>query len=268
MKRLLLPLTLVAALALAIPAAADEHDTSSVTVLHGVPGLEVDVYADGQPLVEGFATGESSGPTDLPAGDYEIAVRAAGEAADSEPAIAADITVPADENVTAIAHLDESGDPTLTTFVNDTSAVEAGQARLEVRHTAAFGAVDVLADGEPAIEGLTNPEASDALELPAGTYDVAVTAAGDPDTEALRTDLALAEGTAHLVHAIGDPTADTFDVIVQTVEGLHSAPDAVDTGTGGLAADADRSIPAAVTALTVALLAAAMIARPLIARRR
>lgn len=269
MKRLLIPFTLVAALALAVPASADEHESSTVTVVHGVPGLDVDVWANGEPLIEGFTPGETFGPTDLPAGDYELAVRAAGDPADAEPAIAADVTVPAGENITAIAHLDEGGEPMLSTFVNDVSTVEAGQARLEVRHTAAFGAVDVLANGEAAIEGLTNPSASDTLDLPADTYDVAVTAAGDPDTEALRTDLPLEEGTATFVHAIGDPTEDTFDVVVQTVDGLHSAPNGVDTGTGGLAADeGGSSLPAVTAILAALLLGAAAIARPLMAARR
>ena len=37
----------------------------------------------------------------------------------------------------AVAHLTEAGQPKLTPFVNDTSAVPAGQARVTVRHTAA-----------------------------------------------------------------------------------------------------------------------------------
>ena len=45
--------------------------------------------------------------------------------------------VPAGANITVVAHLDESGKPVLTPYVNDTSQVAAGQARLTVRHDAA-----------------------------------------------------------------------------------------------------------------------------------
>jgi hypothetical protein len=270
MKRLLIPLTMLAVLLVAAPASASDHDgdTGTVTVLHGVPGLDVDVYADGEILIEGFAPGDSFGPTELPAADYAITVFPAGEDPEGDPAISADVTVPAGVNATAIAHLDADGAPTLSVFVNDVSQLDAGDTRLVVRHTAAFGPVDVLANDGAVIEGLTNPNESDVLEIPADTYDVAVTAAGDPDTEALRADLALEEGTAYFVHAIGDPGADTFDVLVQTVDGLHTAPAEVHTGSGGLAADGGGSaIPAATTALVIGLLGLGLVAKPVLARR-
>jgi hypothetical protein len=268
MKRLLIPLTMLAVMLVAAPASASEHDTGTVTVLHGVPGLDVDVYADGEPLIEGFAPGDSFGPTELPADDYEITVFPAGEDPEGDPAIAADVTVPAGVNATAIAHLDADGAPTLSVFVNDTSQIPAGDARLVVRHTAAFGPVDVLANDDPVIEGLTNPNESDALEVPADSYDVAVTAAGDPGTEALRADLALEEGTAYFVHAIGDPGEDTFDVLVQTIDGLHTAPAEVHTGSGGLVAESGSAVPAAATAVVIGLLGLALVAKPALASRR
>ena len=55
--------------------------------------------------------------------------------------------IPAGANATLAAHLDAQGDPTLTAFVNDTSEVPAGQARLTVRHVAAAPAVET-AKGE------------------------------------------------------------------------------------------------------------------------
>lgn len=271
MKRLLIPLSMLAVLLVAAPAAASDHDggdTGTVTVLHGVPGLDVDVYANGEILIEGFAPGDSFGPTDLPADDYAITVFPAGEDPEGDPAISADVTVPAGVNATAIAHLDADGAPTLSVFVNDVSQIAAGETRLVVRHTAAFGPVDVLANDGAVIEGLTNPNESDALSVPADTYSVAVTAAGDPDTEALRADLDLEEGTAYFVHAIGDPGAETFDVLIQTVDGLHTAPAEVHTGTGGLAADGGSAVPAAATAAVIGLLGLALATRPVLARRR
>lgn len=264
MRRLAAPILMLAMLAFAVPAHAD--DTATVTILHGVPGLDVDVYANGDVLVPDFAPGDSFGPAELPAGDYDIAIRPAGADADSDPAIAASITVPADVNATVIAHLDADGTPTLTVYVNDVSAIDAGEARLAVRQTAAFGAVDVLADGDALISSLSNPDEA-AMDVPAATYDVAVTAAGDASTEALRADLTLEDGTAYFVHAIGDPAEGTFDVLVQTVDGLHTPPSAVDTGTGGLAADRGLTLPITVALLAFALLGLGM-ATPALARRR
>ena len=57
------------------------------------------------------------------------------------------VAVPAGANATVVAHLTADGKPALTPFVNDVSAVPAGQARVTVRHTAAAPAVDVRAAG-------------------------------------------------------------------------------------------------------------------------
>jgi hypothetical protein len=107
-----------------------------------------------------------------------------------------------------VAHLDDMGDVTLSPFVNDTSTTAAGSARLVVRHTANFGAVDVLAGGAPIIEDLTNPNGT-ALEVPAGSYDVAVTAAGDPSTVAAEVPgFTLTAGVETIVYAVGTPGSD------------------------------------------------------------
>ena len=42
------------------------------------------------------------------------------------------VEVPAGANATVVAHLDEGGDPTLTPFVNDTSATAAGVSAFEL----------------------------------------------------------------------------------------------------------------------------------------
>lgn len=57
--------------------------------------------------------------------------------------------MPAGSAVTLVAHLTADGQPAITPFVDDLSAVPAGQARLVVRHTAVAPAADVLAAGRP-----------------------------------------------------------------------------------------------------------------------
>ncbi len=95
-----------------------------------------------------FKPGTLTDPTALPAGDYDLKVVAAGDGPDGKAIIEADgVGVPAGANITVVAHLDESGKPGLTPYVNDTSQVAAGQARLTVRHDAAAPAVDVRAGG-------------------------------------------------------------------------------------------------------------------------
>jgi hypothetical protein len=232
MRRLTLALggVLAAVAALAAAPAAQAQETGTVYVVHGIPNTPVDVYVDGQRAIDDFAPGSSQGPLDLPSGSHQVALFAA-DASDGSgsPVLSANADLPAGANVTLVAHLSESGQPTITPFVNDVSAVPAGQARLVVRHTAAAPAVDVLAGGSPVISGLTNPNEK-ALEVPAGTVPAAVAAAGTTEPVIGPANLDLKEGTATFVHAIGSLQDNTLGLVVVTVDGLHSFPSGVPSG--------------------------------------
>jgi hypothetical protein len=235
-------LTTLPVLALAPAHAATQEAT--VSVLHGVPGLTVDVYADGEELIPDFEPGTLTDPLSLPAGSYDLQVFADGDSpGNGQPAIEANgVEVPAGANATVVAHLDADGNPTLTPFVNDTSRTVPGQSRLTVRHTAAAPAVDVRADGQAVVTDLTNPdEASTAV--PASTYEADVTLAGTDQVVLGPADLQLAEGTSTIVYAWGSAEDENLDLAVQTIDGLHSAPAGVPSGEAGLLAD-DTSFPA------------------------
>jgi hypothetical protein len=223
------------ALTVAAPAAAaaeesNTQDTGTVRVVHGIPGTPVDVYVDGARALDDFEPGTSAGPVDLPAGARDVAIFPA-DAADGSgtPLLRATADVPAGAAVTLVAHLSEAGEPTVTPFADDLSAVPAGQARLVVRHTAAAPAVDVLAGGQAVVRGLVNPDEA-TLEVPAGTVSAAVAAAGTTQPVIGPADLALEEGTATFAYAVGSLQDDTLDLVVVSVDGLHSAPSGVPAG--------------------------------------
>ena len=220
----------------AAPALAAEGD-ATVSVLHAVPGLTVDVYVNGAEPVPDFVPGTLTDPLMLAPGAYDIQVYADGDdPATATPAIEAmDVQVPANANITLVAHLTADGTPTLGAFVNDTEPVAAGQARLTVRHLAAAPAVDVRAGGTPVVEGIVNPyEAS--LETAAGAVTADVVLAGTEDVVIGPADLNLAEGTNTIVTAWGSAEDGTLALAVQTVQ-AHSAPAGVPSGLGGAADD-------------------------------
>jgi hypothetical protein len=197
--------------------------TGTVTVVHGVPGLTVDVYVNGDLTLEGFAPTTVTDPLELPAGDYEIEIFAAGaDPATDTPAISGSTTLPAGANASIVAHLTAAGDPTLSVFVNDVSPIAAGQSRLVVRHTAAAPTVDILVDGSPTFTGLANPNEAKA-DVPAGTYSAAVAATGTTDPVIGPATLTLEAGTAYFVYAIGSLEDQTLELVTQTITGL-SAP--------------------------------------------
>lgn len=202
----------------------DYTGSALVDVVHGVPGLTVDVWANGQPLLTGFEPGDVASQVLLAAGTYDIAIYPAGsDPTTTAPAIAAPgVEVPAGANAAVVAHLDEMGAPTASVFLNDVSEIAADQARVTVRHTAAAPAVDVLADGSALFEDVSNGEEGVA-DVPAASYAVTLNAAGT-DTQAFpasgAVDLALEEGANTVVYAIGDLSGDSFDLIVSTIAGL------------------------------------------------
>lgn len=249
-------------LGLAAPANADSHE-ATVSVLHGVPGATVDVYANGDSLLTNFKPGTLTDPAKLPAGQYDLKVTAAGAGANGDAVIEAnDVTVPAGANITVVAHLDASGKPVLTPFVNDMSKVKAGQARLTVRHTAAAPAVDVRANGTAALKNLTNPNEAKA-DLAAGTIKADVVLAGTDSVAIGPADVTLKEGTNTIVYAWGSAADKNLKLAVQTIGGLHTAPGGVPAGSGGQAAGSDAARLALVG--SAAAVAGGLV---LIARRR
>jgi hypothetical protein len=258
-------LAVAATLAVAAPSSA--AGTSDVSVLHGVPGLTVDVYANGDKLLGDFEPGTLTDPVKLPEGSYDLAVFPAGEGPGGTPAIKADdVAVPSGANITVVAHLDAAGKPVLTPYVNDVSRVAPGQARLTVRHDAAAPAVDVRAGGKPVFEGLTNPKEVKA-DLPAGSVNADVVLAGTDTVAIGPADLDLAEGSNTIVYAWGSAEDDNLELAVQTIKGLHSSPGGVPSGTGGLV---DDGLPLPLLALTVLAAGGALVAsrRVVVARRR
>ncbi|MFE7846689.1 DUF4397 domain-containing protein [Microbacterium sp. NPDC057407] len=257
----------IAALGLVVPAQAASGN-AVLSVLHGIPDTPVDVYVNGELTLDDFQPGDLAGPLDLPAGDYEVALTATDATDDSSPVLGpVTLTLEAGTNYTAVAHLTEAGDPTVTPYVNDTSPTAAGQGRLTVRHDAAAPAVDVLAGGTPVIEGLANPEEA-SLDLTAGTIEASVAAAGTTDPVIGPAPVEIQEGVLTIVYAWGSLEDDNLDLAVQTITGLHSAPDGVNSGTGGQLAQQDALQQAMwlVGGLLVAALVAASVVR--VARSR
>jgi len=214
------------------PAMAAEND-STVSVLHAVPGLTVDVFIDGEEAIPDFEPGTLTDPMMLAPGSYDIQVFADGGTPDTaEAAIEAlGLAVPEAADLTLVAHLTEGGEPTLSAFANDTDPVAAGQARLTVRHLAAAPAVDVRAGGSVIVEALTNPnEAS--LETAAGSVSADVVLAGTETVAIGPADLELAEGANSIVTAWGSAADGDLALAVQVVE-AHSAPSGVPSGLGG-----------------------------------
>ncbi len=261
--------------ALAVPstaAAATAAGNAQLAVLHGIPGVPVDVWVDGTLTLDDFQPTTLSPTLSLPAATYSVAITDvdATSATDQVVIGPADLTLTAGGNFTAVAHLTADGTPTVTPFVNDVTLTAAGQGRLTVRHTAAAPAVDILAGGSPVITNLVNPN-EQVLNLPAGTISASVAATGTTEPVIGPVDVAVQEGVNTIVYAIGSLEDDTLDLAVQTISGLATPPAGVpagQTGEAALAGSAQQWIGLGAFGLLLAAAAAALITRRTAAARR
>jgi len=244
------------------PAAA--ADTSQVSVVHGIPGQPVDVYVDGKKILPSFKPATVAGPLSLAAGTYDVALTKPGDPVGSALLEDKSVAVPAGKNLSLVAHLDGSGKPALTAYVNDTAMLKPGMARLIVRHDAQAPAVDVRAGGKPVFTGLTNPNEAMA-EVPAGTVKADVVLAGTTTVVLGPKNLDLAPGKDTIVYAIGSAEDKSLAVVAQTIGGLAGAPSGMPAGTGGQNATGVPGSWYALTAFGLLLLLAAAVT---FARRR
>jgi hypothetical protein len=227
--------------AAAQPAAA--ADKGTVYVVHGIPGLTVDVYANGKATLTDFEPGKVAGPLSLPAGSYDLAIRQADDPPTAAPAIKKTVSLQPGANVSLVAHQTAAGEPTLTAFANPVDGLASGQSRLVVRHTAAAPVVDVLADGKPVFTGLANPDEQKA-DLAPGTVSAAVALAGSTKPVIGPADLNLEAGQVTLAYATGSAEDNTLGLVTQSLDASPAqAPQGAEAGSGGLAADGSGDAP-------------------------
>jgi hypothetical protein len=212
-------LSVVVSLATAVSAHA-----ADVFVVHGIPGVVVDVYASAagapipaSPAIPGFQPKAVRSLTAGP-GAFDIRIYAAGaNPLTSAPVISVlGAALPATGEVSIVAHLDANGTPTATIYRNDNSPVQSGWARVSVRHTAAAPAVQLVAGGLPKL-ALANPYFGD-LEVPATSIVLQLQTpfAGAPLTSAVP--LGFASGRRYFVYAIGSLNAGSFDFLIHATQ--------------------------------------------------
>lgn len=217
MKKLLVGAVAGLTALVAAPAVAGATGTPVVTLLHGIPGVTVDVYVDGTEIVPDFApsaTQDLSSFAGTTLTNVEVKLQD-GTVAISVPSLA----VPSSGNWTVVAHLTADGTPTITPFQNDVSAVASGSGRVTVRHTAAAPAVDlVLPDGTRPITNLSNPNES-VLELPSATYAGLKLAPTGADPIIDVPTITVADNTNLIVYAVGSLSSEppTFTFYTQTI---------------------------------------------------
>lgn len=186
-----------------------------VNVIHASPDAPaVDVWVNGEVALNNVAFGDFSGWIALPAGEYQIQVSPTGTGAESA-VIDATVTVDAG----AAYHIAATGtvaEIAAQVYPADVSMTADGSARIRVIHASPDApAVDVaVTGGDVLVPNLEFPNASDFLDVPAGTYDLEVRAAGTTDVALPLPGVTIEAGVSYDIFAIGQLADGSLSVLV------------------------------------------------------
>ncbi|HKJ12745.1 MAG TPA: DUF4397 domain-containing protein [Ornithinimicrobium sp.] len=230
--------------AVAAPATAQD-DEVTLYVVQGLPGEEVDVSVDGETLAKDVQAAEVAGPFTVSPGERTWTFTDG----DDEVLVENTVSASAGDSSDVVLHLpaDAGGDPVLTVYQNDLSAVPEGKASVTVAHTAAVPPADIVVDDEVLFANVANGE-SLSLVVPADTYTVQIVPTGEREPVLLGPlDLPVEGGSLNRVFAVGAPEADSMNVVTHVIdvdEEGSEKPEVVNTGTGGQVAALTRLVQA------------------------
>lgn len=228
-------LAVVAASAAAFTGGAGASDHARVRVIHASPDApNVDVYANDARVLADVPFKTASDYLEVPGGDYNFKVYAAGADPASDTAVIdADATLETGKDYTVVA-LGLLAEIKPGVFVDNNAAPAAGKAHVRVLH-ASPGAPNVdiaVKDGPVLFPDLAFEEQAGPSPVDAGTYDLEVRAAGTM-TVALAIDgVTLEAGKIYDVLAVGllngEPALSALPIV--TTPAAATAPAAPSSG--------------------------------------
>jgi Domain of unknown function (DUF4397) len=229
-------------------------------LVQGVADETYKIQLDDKVVAQQAAPKSIVGPLDLSAGSHVVTYLSG-----STVAARAKFQMVAGNSLDVVVHrtADSSKAVVVTVFVNDLSPVPAGKSRLVVSHVAVAPPADIRKDGKPWLRNVANGESVTVI-TPAmqASVDVVPTATQGPVILA-PVSLTLQAGTLTRVFAIGDPSANTADAVVQVLPvslTRSRPPTKVSTGDGGQAADVILGAGPGGGTVSLALLAVALLA--------
>jgi len=226
---------------------------AELRVVHASPDAPaVDIATDhDRHLADDLSFGDVGHYRVFFAGETDVAVRPAGDDEDADPVFETTLTLEEGKTYTVFAagYLTPDDEPTDEPFglLPAVGGPRPDTARVRGVHASPDAPnVDVFVDDEKVFSTVHFGDVTDYRSLGAGSYSVAVTAAGDPDTVAFEAEVTLEAGTDYTVAAIGELSRDTIrpgvliddadlDADQAGVRVVHASPDApaVDVTTAG-----------------------------------
>lgn len=208
------------AMSAAIPASAAGKAT--LNVVHGIPGVTVNVCVDGSEAIPDFQPGDVAANVQLPAGSHTFKLVAQSDTCGDTAILKKTTDLDAGKNYTVVANLNDTGAPNLKVFRNNVAKTAPGAARLTVRHTADAPAVNVWTNGARLIGGTHFTWGESAtLPVPRGVYAAWVSLPGEVQPVIGPAVLVLRPGYAYQVYAWGDGTDGYHFAVVSLAVGTR-----------------------------------------------
>lgn len=244
----LLPLALIASLLIAMsigPAVAQEGD-ATLRVVHAVHGAgAVDVYINGDTAIEGLDYSEATEYLDVPAGDYNLRIVAAGD--DPEGAfVDMTITLASDTPHTAVA-IGPVDAAQAVVIVDDHTAPPDGMAKLSLINATSDGVEVTLTAGDESLVGdVPSADASEYAELEVGAFDLTIRSVANNEDIATLSGFSVDSGGTYSVFALG--VEGDYDVVALVDAGAEPTAPAQPTQTptaaaGGSTPEAETPTP-------------------------
>ncbi len=189
-------------------------------VVHGIPGVPVDVYVNNKLTIPNFQPGSTAGPFNLPTGFYTIALYPAGaNPATTTPIVNTPVGISATLAPTSIvARLDSNGKPTLQPISESLDFTDfPGEGMLSIRNASTVAYPVAFACVAPV--GTPNNFVTQNFNeyVKAGKYKVRIVPFGATDcSNPLATTTVTVQSEVDLnVYLVGSQSANTLQIIAQ-----------------------------------------------------
>jgi hypothetical protein len=242
-------IALPALLLAVVPRAASAATTSSgngwVRLAHlspNTPAVDVYLYSFGDSTAElvlhHVAYGTVSPYEALPAGDYTVAMRAAGAAATTKPALSATLDVAVGSAYTVAGLGPESG--LRLQVLQDKLTTPAGQVLVRIVQASLLqNKVSVTWNGQPTVSGLALGGVSSYETVSPGTASLDVTG----ESESSNSTITLAAGTVHTLVVLDGSKGLVIDNLLDAAGSGTPPVGGAATGFGGTAPRVPSALP-------------------------
>ncbi len=174
---------------------------------------EVEVHINGSEKLDEFGYGDLSDWIDLDPGSVRVTIMA-DRAGFNYQLFDGVYPVPAGNDYYVVIT-----DALILAGSFDTSPVAEGNGRVQVTHASAdTPEINIVVGGADVTIPITYPKTSDAIELPAGTYDLDIQLAETGDSLATVTGFTVAADTSYQLVAMGDPASEDKPFEIRVLE--------------------------------------------------